>query len=318
MRTVQRPGSRRPAVVAPVLTTLTAALLVLIAPPAAAQDAVDASVALDGRDVDTLDINDPLVLQADEPVEVALDVTNPSAESVTVRSVRLRSNVIGLTFLAYETRIDLEVPADGSNDVIFDLDLLDLRSQATGLLPAEVELLDAERDILVARDLTVDVQGSFTSVYGTFGVVILVVTLVGLGLGLFRLATGRLPANRWSRGLQFAAPGLGLGLVAAIGLSTLRIFSPRPGLWGTLLVGGTVIGFVLGYLTPTPSREEVVDLEDIEVVRDDASGDRANGDAASRDAAGDGEGPADPGRQRSTAEGSRSTIAGQRPQDPTS
>lgn len=261
-----QPARTRRALPAVLLAALLATLLALVgAAPAAADDHLDVVVELDGREAAGHDANDPLVLDPDEPVMVAVTATNAGSDEVFVRSVRLRSRVMGLTFLSYETGVHLEVPAGGTATVTFELDLLDLRNQATGLLPTEVELLDAERDAIATVPLTADVQGSMTSVYGAFGLAIAAITLLSLGLALFRLATGRLPANRWARGLQFAAPGAGLGLVVTIGLSTLRVFAPAPGLSATLLIGLTIAGFALGYLTPQPGRDDVVELGDLDV-----------------------------------------------------
>jgi len=254
------------AVPAALLTALLATLSVLvIATPAAADDLIDVVVEFNGREAADHDANDPLVLEPDEPVLVAITAINNGSNELTARSVRLRSRVIGLNFLAYETRVDLVIPAGGTGAATFELDLLDLRSQATGLLPAEVELLHEERDAVAALPLTVDVRGSVTSVYGAFGLLSIAITLVALGLALFRLSTGRLPAKRMARGLHFAAPGIGLGLVATIGLSTLRILAPALGLWTPLLIGFGVGGFVFGYLTPEPDQDEVIEFGDVDV-----------------------------------------------------
>lgn len=269
----------------------------LLVGPALAQDRLDAVIELDGTEASLRNVNDPLVLDADQPLQVRVSATNTTTEPVLLRSVRLKSTVMGLTFLAYETRIDLEIPPDAAREVAFELDLLDLRSQATGVLPAQIELLDADRDGLAVVPLTVDVQGSLASVYGMFGVGVMALTAFALILAFVRLAGGRLPANRWARGLQFATPGLGIGLVATIGLSTVRIFSPEPGLWATLLVVGGAIGFGLGYLTPAPSREEIVDLEDLAVAVVPAE----EGDDSAR-----------PGRTASPGS-SKTTIAGLEP-----
>lgn len=245
-----------------------AALVVLglLPVPAAAQDDLTAGIELDGREASSYDVNDPLTLVDDRPVEVRVHATNASAQPVVVRSVRLTSRVMGMTFLAYETRVDVEVPAGAVAEIAFELDLLDLSSQATGLLPAQVALLDTDRVALTAVPLTVDVQGALASVYGAFGLLLMLLTAFALALALFRLSTGRLPVNRWGRGLQFAAPGLGIGLVLTIGLSTVRLFSPEPGLWSVLVLVCGAVAFGLGYLTPTPSRDDVVDLADVDFV----------------------------------------------------
>lgn len=272
----------------------------LFTPSAAAREQLQATIELDGREASRIDIDEPLVLEADEPLEVRVGAVNPGSQQLLIRSVRLESTVMGLTFLAYETQVNFRVPASGSGDLTFGLDLLDLHSQATGLLPAEVELLDADREPITAVPLTVDVQGSLTSVYGTFGLAVLALTVLALALALIRLGWGWLPANRWARALQFAAPGLGIGLVLTIGLSTLRIFSPAAGSWGTLMVACGAIGFAIGYLTPTP---EAVDPADVDAIV--ASGDTGEEDTAER-----GGGSAEDSPARGA---SQSTLPGQRP-----
>lgn len=247
--------------------------LLLLVPGAAAfaqGDAdAEADVTIAGRDATAIDVNDPLELESDEPVELTVAVTNTGDEPVFVRSVRLRSVVVGIPFVVYETRIDMEVTPGETGERTFQLDLLDLRGQATGLLPADIELLDAERRQVAALPITIDVQGSFWSVYGGFALAVAALTAVVLVRDLMQLARGRLPANRWTRAVQFGAPGLGIGLVATFTLSALRIFSPAPALWGTLLLvfGGGL--FVLGYLTPTPADEyDEADEAELDLVDD--------------------------------------------------
>lgn len=216
---------------------------------------VEADVTIAGRDATTIDRNEPLELESDEPVELTVVLTNSGDDPVFVRSVRLRSVVVGIPFVVYETRIDMEVEPGETGERTFQLDLLDLRGQATGLMPAGVELLDAERRQVAALPITIDVRGSFWSVYGGFALAVAALTALVLVRDLVQLARGRLPANRWTRGVQFGAPGLGIGLVATFTLSALRIFTPAPALWGTLLVvfGGGL--FIFGYLTPAPADE---------------------------------------------------------------
>lgn len=257
------------------LLIMGAMALLLLVPGTAAfaqRDAdAEADVTIAGRDATTIDVNDPLELESDEPVELTVAVTNTGDEPVFVRSVRLRSVVVGIPFVVYETRIDMEVAPGETGERTFQLDLLDLRGQATGLLPADIELLDAERRQVAALPITVDVQGSFWSVYGGFALAVAALTALVLVRNLMQLARGRLPANRWTRAVQFGAPGLGIGLVATFTLSALRIFSPAPALWGTLLVvfGGGL--FVLGYLTPTPADEyDEADETELDLVDDRA------------------------------------------------
>jgi hypothetical protein len=139
------------------LTVVTLAVMAMLAlaPSAAAGDHADATVTVDGIDVD-----EPLELDAEQPVVVGVAVTNTGDEPLVVRSVRLRSEVFGLTFLAYETRVDMQVAPGETAERSFQLELLGLKGQATGLLPARIELLDAERNATATVPLAIDVQGS--------------------------------------------------------------------------------------------------------------------------------------------------------------
>jgi hypothetical protein len=211
---------------------------------------------VDGQNVERTSRSDPIRLDANGPVEVTLRVENRSSETLQVPYVRLHGTVLGLTFYAYTTRIDMEVPPRGAEDRTFPVDLLDLGSQASGLIPSEISLLDGSGAVMAAKDMTVDVRGRVGSVYGLFGFAVAVLTLMLLVAVLWRLAKGQLSPNRWRRGLAVAAPGLGLGFVLTFSLSALRIASPEAGLWSTLLLSGLLIGFAAGYLSPTPSEAE--------------------------------------------------------------
>jgi hypothetical protein len=144
------------------LTVVTLAVMAMLAlaPSAAAGDHADATVTVDGRDADGIDVDEPLELDAEQPVVVGVAVTNTGDEPLVVRSVRLRSEVFGLTFLAYETRVDMQVAPGETAERSFQLELLGLKGQATGLLPARIELLDAERNATATAPLAIDVQGS--------------------------------------------------------------------------------------------------------------------------------------------------------------
>ncbi|MHB8340872.1 MAG: hypothetical protein ACYDB7_06810, partial [Mycobacteriales bacterium] len=75
------------------------------------------------------------------------------------------------------------------------------------------------------------------------------------------LGARRLPENRWSRAVAFGVVGLGLGLTLTFTMSALRVLTPDQTAWLPLLVGGTVVGFVVGYLTPgaEPAQEDLDD-----------------------------------------------------------
>jgi hypothetical protein len=233
----------------------TALSLPLLASPAHADGGLTVVATVDGRSVAGADANNPLVLHPSDSTRVQVDVTNHGSSAVEVRSVRLRARVLGLAFFSYTTRVDLTVPPGGTGTRTFLLDLSDLDGQATGLMPGTLDLLGQDRSVLASQSATVDVKGKLLSVYGVFGLAVAgIVALLLLTLGL-RLVRRTLPDSRWSRAVLFAVPGLGLGLVAVFSLGALRVLVPSTGVAVGLLVGGTVLGFVLGSLTPAPGDE---------------------------------------------------------------
>jgi hypothetical protein len=130
--------------------------------------------------------------------------------------------------------------------------LLGLKGQATGLLPGRLQLLDQRRHVLASHSFAANVEGSITSLYGTFGLLVAGISALLLLGALIRLAAHRLSFNRWSRGVYFAAPGFGVGLSLTISLSALRILLPTPGSWLTIVIVSTIVFFGIGFLTPTP------------------------------------------------------------------
>jgi hypothetical protein len=137
---------------------------------------------------------------------------------------------------------------------VYTLNLRDLDGEATGTIPASLILLDAENDDIGRIAFPVEIDGSMRSVYGLFGLAVAGITLVLLVSALWRLSTGRLPLNRWRRAMTFAAPGLGVGFVLTFTLSALNLVVASAGAWLLTLALGGGIGFVAGYLTPTPDR----------------------------------------------------------------
>ncbi len=122
--------------------------------------------------------------------------------------------------------------------------------------------------------------------YGTFALMLAVVTgllLVGL---LLRLAAHRLPASRWSRAWRFAVPGAALGLTLTMTTSTLRLLVPSPTLsFGFVLVLGAV-GMVFGYLSPEQDDGSGRDdLDERDLVRADEADEHAAGRLATVGAA---------------------------------
>ncbi len=115
---------------------------------------------------------------------------------------------------------------------------------------------------VASQTLVTNVHGSIRSIYGLFGLVVLLLTVSSLALALLALARHTLSQNRWARGVRFFIPGFGVGLVLTFTLSVFHVFTPSPGHWLPLLVVPCVVGLALGFLTPAPNEEELDDYDD--------------------------------------------------------
>lgn len=220
--------------------------------PAGASDHVTLVAGVSGQDMAAADENDPLTLQPGRPLPIELAITNRGTAPIQVRTVRLAGKVIGLTFFGYETTVSISVPPSATVTRQFSLDLAGLAGQAVGLLPASISLLDPDRNELASETLIVDVRGSLRSVYGFFGVAIVVLTGVSLAGAFLALARHRLPANRWRRAQRFLPGGIGLGLAFVFVFSVLRVFAPQASRWVPILLVLSAGLFAVGYFTPTP------------------------------------------------------------------
>ncbi|MCU1590605.1 MAG: hypothetical protein JWP11_1861 [Frankiales bacterium] len=254
------------------LAVLTVGLALLTGPVAVAADSgsVTFSATLDGRSLDSIDANEPLKLHPERGVLIDITAHNAGTAAVDVRSVRLDAHVVGLAFFTYTTRVDLTLPPGGDGDRHFLLDLGDLGGQATGLLPAELTLLAPDRSAIAVRRLPVDVRGNARSVYAVFAIGVGAVTLLLLIGLLLRLASHRLPDNRWSRAWRFAIPGAGIGLTLTFTLSALRLVVPSARASTLLFLGAGLLGFVVGYLSPSQDDDAGRDdLDEDDFVSDD-------------------------------------------------
>ncbi len=239
------------------LSLLTGSVALVAAAPsagAAAAPSLSWAVSVDGRDVGTVDPNTPLRLTPQTSPTVVVKVTNLGSAPAQVRAVRIEGRVLGLAFYSYTSRVDMQIAPGAVEERRFPIDLLDLDGQATGLIPSRAALLDHDGHPMVSRSFAVDVRGSLLSVYGTFGLAVAAITVLLLISALWRLLTGRLHLNRWRRGMTWAAPGLGAGFTLTFTLSALRLMLPSGTLWALLILVGGAVGFLAGYLTPTPDR----------------------------------------------------------------
>ena len=193
-----------------------------------------------------------VVIDPAHAVELAVTVGNGTNSVIHVHNVRLVGTALALTFFDYDTTVLFDVPAHGQSSRTLTLDLSDLDGQAVGLLPASVEVLDPGKAVLASANTVTDIRGSLTSVYGVFGIAMLVLTILAWATALIAMARRTLPANRWRRALRFLPAGFGTGVVAVITLSVLRMVAPAPAVELPVIVCTAVIGLVLGYLTPQP------------------------------------------------------------------
>lgn len=261
-----------------------AALIALFAcafvgiPAAVAQPTgVSLSATVNGQDVGAASRSDPLRLDPGESVEVAVELTNNGHVAVSLRRVELAGRVLGLTFFSYATTVALTVEPGSTDTLRYQLDLIGLEGQATGLIGAALTVTDGAGDPIALIPTVTDVRGSLISVYGLFGIALLVLTVLALLDAALALARHRLSQNRWQRGLRLLTPGVGVGLVLAFSASVGRWWVPDTGLW--LVVAGltAAVFFALGYFSPTPLPEEEFDeeeeLEDGEMFDEDADRD---------------------------------------------
>ena len=237
--------------------------IMLLPSTASAQDSsVILEADVDGRPVGV----GTLALDPSKTAKVSITVRNNTSTVQRVKTVRISGTALALTFFAYDTTVPFDVPAKSSETRSFPLEPTDLGSQAIGLLPVAVEVVDTQRDTIASVETTGDIRGSLWSVYGAFGLGVLVLTGLSWAGALMALARRRLPANRWQRAMRFLPAGIGTGLIAVISLSVLRLVAPSPTAEIPFILGAAAAAFVLGYVTPHPGGRQPSSM-DAETVR---------------------------------------------------
>jgi hypothetical protein len=217
---------------------------------------VNLRAAIDGVQVARSTSAHPVKLSPTRPVQLEFSVANRGNRTVSIRTVRLDGRVLGLTFFNFETAMRLEVPPGDTETRTLALDLGSLTGQASGLIPSSVSLLDQHRSVIASQGMTVDVRGSIRSVYGLFGLAVGLLTILAFLRVILRLARGKLPENRWRRGMEFLVPGIGLGLLITFTLSALRVYAAGAGSWVPSVLVCSLAAFGIGYLSPTPESSE--------------------------------------------------------------
>ncbi|MEV4233720.1 MULTISPECIES: hypothetical protein [unclassified Nocardia] len=244
-----------------------------VAPAAAEPQGVDMSATIDDRDIAETSATEPLRLQPNSIIRVAIALTNNSDGALHIRQVDLAGHVLGLTFFSYSTAVELTIAPGKSEALKYRLDLTGLEGQATGLIVADLAVIGEDGAQVASIPMDTDVRGSLYSVYGLFGIALAVLTMLAIADATLAIARHRLSTNRWQRGLRLLAPGIGIGLIFGFTASALRWWVPDTGLWLTVAGVAASVGFLLGYCSPTPEvgdlppTEEVDEVADVETVR---------------------------------------------------
>jgi len=238
--------------------------IMLLPSTASAQDgSVLLEADVDGRPVGV----GTLVLNPSDAARVSVTVRNNTNTVQRVKTVRISGTALALTFFTYDTTVPFDVPPKSSETRSFPLEPTDLGSQALGLLPVTVEVIDVQRDAIASVETTGDIKGSLWSVYGAFGLGVLVLTALSWAGALIALARRRLPPNRWQRAMRFLPAGIGTGLIAVISLSVLRLVAPSPTAEIPFIVGAAGAALLLGYVTPHPGEQQPSEVDTVRIQR---------------------------------------------------
>jgi hypothetical protein len=219
--------------------------------PATAGGPVTVAAEVNGRAVAGSSDGEPVRVSGGQ-TRLAVRVTNRGSSTAVVDAVRFEGRVMGLTFFATEASAHMTVPPGATESREIALNTTYVARQAVGLLPGSVSVLDGRRDTIASERLVMDVRGSLRSPYGMFGILVAALTALSFGAGVLALARHRLSGNRWSRGLRFLVPGVGVGLVMVFSLSVFRIYSPQAPRWVAMLAASSSALFLAGYLSPSP------------------------------------------------------------------
>lgn len=236
------------------LTALLGVVVLVVlawASPVGAQDAIEIEYRLDGEPLSEAGSTSPARLEPQTVSTFDVTVTNNTENPLSITTARLRGEMLGMTFLSYDTIVLIDVAPGATEAFSVPIDLYDLDDQATGYLRAEISLLDEEREEIAAKSFAIDVRGRALSSMGLFAIVILVVALLSLSVNGWSLVRRTLPKNRYLRGMRLAMSGLAVGLLIAAAFSILRIF-PLPTVgWAPLVIFPTLGAFAFGYIMPS-------------------------------------------------------------------
>lgn len=237
----------------------------LVVIPSAAADSrglVVTSATVGGQDVASTNWGAPLRLVPGEFVDVELRVANNGDQPVHIRRTDLSGRVLGLVFFSYLIPLDTWVAPKTTETVRYRLELIGLDGQAIGLMRGDVAVVGDNGDRIAWTPMISDVRGSFLSVYGLFGLALLVLTVLASVDAALAIKRHRLSGNRWLRGIRLLTPGVGVGLVLLFTATVLRLWVPRTPVWLVIATGTAAAFFAIGYFTPTPDNQHGGDVDD--------------------------------------------------------
>lgn len=215
-------------------------------------DRVLLEASINGISTDDGKRTDPITLVPEDPVLVELKVENPGSEPVNVRHIRLEGQVLEMRFAHANTAVDFTVGSGETRDFEIEVDFFDLGEQVTGQLDTVLSLHDTDREQLVAEQFFSEVEGNTTSSLGVSLLMLAAFAAGSLIINLLGVARGRLPQNRWYRGIRFGFTGLTVALLVMLVLPFVGLWLPPLGVWLPVLGFGTLGAFVLGYFSPGP------------------------------------------------------------------
>jgi hypothetical protein len=240
----------------------TCSIIGFVGSSAGASSTVAFSAVVSGQPVLLSTDAHPAQIYPSQPTPIRITVKNNGADTLHVSTVRFQGEVMNLPLFSYNTAVGLVIPAGKTKSLLFNVNTAGVGSQATGLVGSTITLLDPQGATLASHPVVVRVHGELRSLYGLFGLAVLLLTASSFIFALLALIRHTLPANRWLRGVRFFIPGFGFGLVLIFTFSALDIFTPGTGHWLPLLVATSATGFALGYLTPAPDGEVFDDYDD--------------------------------------------------------
>jgi hypothetical protein len=207
-----------------------------------------------------------------EPLSIT--VRNDGSVPIAIRYLRLTGSLLGVHFVRYQASANDDVAPGESKTITVPGDFFDVDGVATGYLNATMQVVDQNRNVLASQPFVADVQGKVASTFGILLLEALAFAIIGIAQIVLGLARHRLPRNRFVRGIFFAltAASAVIAVVVAASMSRVALFGSST--WVPVLAVITLIGFVLGYLSPgRPERgaddavdDEVVDLVAAEAV----------------------------------------------------